>query len=153
MALIRWTPRRETWDPFASLAEVQEEMNRLFDTSLRRIGPTALEGAFSPSLDVLEEKDSIRVRADLPGMSKDDVNVSLEDNYLTIKGERRHETESKDANYFYRERVSGRFSRTIELPMKVDAKRIEAHFHDGVLNVVLPKSEEAKPKQIEVKVN
>lgn len=153
MALIRWTPRTELWDPFTGLAEIQDEMNRLFDTSLQRTGRGEIGRAFLPAIDVVEEKDSYLVKAELPGLAKEDVNVSLQDNYLTIKGEKKHETETKEANYYRCERSYGSFSRTVELPASVDAKKIDAHFKDGVLSVKLPKTEEAKPKQIEVKVN
>jgi HSP20 family protein len=151
MALIRWSPRRDLWDPFTGLAEIQDEMNRLFDTSLRRHG--GFEGAFNPDIDVVVEKDNVLVKADLPGLGKDDISVTLQDNYLTIKGEKKHEVEQKEANYFLSERVHGSFTRTIELPVAVDAARIDARFKDGVLHVTLPKTEEAKPKQIEVKVS
>ena len=153
MALIRWSPRSELWDPFASLADIQEEMNRMFDTSLRRFGRPDFEGAFAPAVDVVEEKDKFLVKVDLPGLSKEDVSVTLQDSFLTIKGEKKHEAETKETNYYRRERVYGSFSRMIELPSTVDAKKIDAHFHDGVLHVLLPKTEEAKPKQIEVKVS
>ena len=153
MALIRWTPRGDLWDPFANLEDIQEEMNRLFDSSLRRSGRSDFEGAFVPAIDVVEEKDSFLIRADLPGLSKDNVSVTLQDNCLTIKGEKKHESETKEANYYRRERVSGSFSRTIKLPSTVDAKRIDAQFKDGVLHVRLPKTEEAKPKQIDIKVS
>lgn len=153
MTLIRWRPHGELWDPFASLADLREEMNRLFDSSLRRFRLGDFEGAFAPPIDVVEEKDNYLVRAELPGISKDDVKVTLQDNLLTIKGEKKHEAETKDANYYHKERVYGSFSRTIQLPAGVDAKRIDARFKDGVLHVKLPKTEEAKPKQIEVKVS
>lgn len=153
MALIRWTPRTDLWDPFTSLTDIRDEMNRLFDDSFRRYGRGDVEAAFIPPMDVVEEKDGYLVKADLPGLSKENVSVTLQDNYLTIKGERKHETETKDANYYRHERVSGMFTRTIELPTSVDAKKIDAHFKDGVLSVRLPKTEEAKPRQIEVKVN
>jgi HSP20 family protein len=99
------------------------------------------------------EKDNVLVRADLPGLGKDDISVTLQDNYLTIQGDKKHEAEQKEANYFLSERVHGSFTRTIELPVAVDAAKIEARFKDGVLHVTLPKTEEAKPKQIEVKVS
>jgi len=153
MALIRWTPRKELWDPFAGLAEIQEEMNRLFDTSLHRVGRGEFQGAFLPAIDVVEEKDSYLVNAELPGLAKEDVNVSLQDNYLTIKGEKKYEAAKKEAHYYRKERAYGMFSRTIELPTAVDAKKIDAQFKNGVLSVRLPKTEDAKPKQIEVKVN
>ena len=151
MALIRWNPRRDLWDPFASLADIRDEMNRLFDTSLRHQG--VFDGTFSPSIDVVVGKDNLVVKADLPGLSKDDVTVSLQENHLTIKGEKKHEFEQKETNYFVSERAYGSFTRTIELPAAVDARKIEARFKDGVLEVTLPKTEEAKPKQIEVKIN
>lgn len=150
MALIRWSPRREVWDPFASLAEIHDEINRAFGASWRR---QAGEAVFSPAIDVVVEKDNVIVKADLPGLTKDDVSVTLQDNYLTITGEKKHESEQKEANYFLSERVYGSFTRTVELPLPVDAKKIEARFKDGTLQVTLPKSEEAKPKQIEVKVS
>lgn len=153
MALVRWTPRSELWDPFSSLSDIQEEVNRLFDTSLQRRGRADHLGMFLPPVDVVEEKDAFLVNAELPGLTKDDVNVTLQDNCLTIKGEKKYEAEKKEADYYRRERAYGAFSRTIELPTSVDAKKIDAQFKDGVLSVRLPKSEEAKPKQIEVKVN
>ena len=153
MALIRWSPRRELWDPFENLADIREEMNRLFDRSFLRRFDGGLDGDFAPAIDVAEEKDSFLVRADLPGLSKDDVSVTLQDNYLTIKGEKKHEVETKEASYYHKERAYGTFTRTIALPVTVDAKKIDAQFKDGVLHVRLPKSEEAKPKQIDVKVS
>lgn len=151
MALIRWSPRRDLWDPFGSLAEIQNEMNLLFETLLRH--PKGLDAVFSPSIDVVVEKDNVVVKADLPGLTKDDITVTLQDDYLTIKGEKKHEVEQQEANYFLSERVHGSFTRTVELPMAVNAKSIDARFKDGVLHVTLPKTEEARPKQIEVKVN
>ena len=138
------------WDPFASLAEIQDEMNRLFDTSMRQHGH--LEGAFSPSLDIYEEKDSLMVKADLPGLNKEDVSVALQDNVLTIKGERKYEAEKKETNFYRRERVHGSFVRSVELPVTVDANKVSAQFRDGVLHITLPKSESAKPKEIKVSV-
>jgi len=151
MALIRWSPRREVWDPFVSLAEIHNEINRAFGASLSQ--KNGFEAVFSPAVDVAVEKDNVVVKADLPGLSKDDVTVTLQDNYLTITGEKKHETEQQEANYFLSERVYGSFTRTIELPVAVDARKIEARFKDGVLHVTLPKTEDAKPKQIEVKVS
>jgi HSP20 family protein len=153
MTLVRWTPKKDLWDPFGNLTSLQEEMNRLFDTSLRRFGVQSADGGFIPALDVVEDKDSVRVRADLPGLSKDDVRVTLQDHYLTIKGEKKEESETKEANYYHRERVYGSFTRTIELPVAVEAGKINARFRDGVLEITLPKAEEAKPKQIDIKVS
>jgi HSP20 family protein len=151
MALIRWSPRQEVWDPFASLVEIQDEINRAFGATVNR--RNGFEAVFSPAIDVTVEKDNVVVKADLPGLSKDNVTVTLQDNYLTITGEKKHETEKKEADYFLSERVYGSFTRTIELPVAVDSQKIEARFKDGVLHVTLPKTEDAKPKQIEVKVS
>jgi HSP20 family protein len=152
MTLIKYRPRTDLWDPFSRLNDIQEEMNRLFETSLRRQGGLEDNG-FAPPLDLTVDKEAVHVQVDLPGLAKDDVSVTLQDNYLTIRGEKKRETETKEASYFYKERVHGTFSRTLELPVTVDPAKIEARFKDGVLYVKLPKSEEAKPKQIDVKVS
>jgi len=141
MALIRWRPTTELWDPFAGLEEIRREVNR------------QLETAFAPALDVAEEKDGFLVKIDLPGLSKDDVSVTIHDNFLTVKGERKHDVEKKETNFYHRERVHGTFARTLELPTRVDASKVAANFRDGVLHVTLPKSEEAKPKEIKVNVS
>lgn len=152
MALVRWTPRSDLWDPFARLADIQEEMNRLFDSSIRRLSGRGTDAGFLPPCDIVEEKDHVLVRLDLPGLRKDDVNVTLQEGVLTVKGERKPDTPSKDATVYLRERASGSFTRTIDMPVRVEASKIDARFRDGVLEIRLPKSEEAKPKQIEVKV-
>ena len=150
MAIVRWTPRNDLWDPFSSLADIQEEMNRLFDTSMRR-GARTSDGQWFAPCDIYEEKDKLVVRMDLPGLRKEEVKVTLQEGILTIRGERKLEA-PKDATFYTQERVSGTFTRTIQLPVGVDAGKIDANFRDGVLQVTLPKSEAAKPKQIEVKV-
>lgn len=152
MSLIRWKPETELWDPFRSLEDIREEMNRIFDTSLRRRG-SFWETSFTPAMDVVEEKDNFLVKVDLPGLTKDDITVTIHDSYLTIKGERRHEVEKKEANFYHRERTFGQFVRTLELPAHVDASKVQATFRDGVLHVTLPKTEEAKPKEIKVNVS
>ncbi len=154
MALMKWR-KREVWDPFRYLSDLQEDMNRLFDLSLARL-PRQLE-EFSnvewlPSVDVIDEKDRLRVKADLPGVNKDDVEISVEDGVLTIKGERKSEKEEKDKNYYRKECFYGSFERSISLPVEVDVERAEASYKDGVLEIVLPKKEESKPKQIKVKI-
>jgi HSP20 family protein len=134
------------------LEEIRDEMNRILYPAVRRQGE-AWDNLFAPAIDVVEEKDNFTVKADLPGMTKDEVNVSIQDKFLTIRGERKHEVEKKEANYYHRERVAGQFARTIELPTSVDAGKVQATFHDGVLHVTLPKSESAKPKEIKVNVS
>jgi HSP20 family protein len=141
MALVRWRPTTDLWDPFTGLEEMRREMNRVFDTT------------FAPALDVVEEKDNFLVKVDLPGLSKDDASVTIQENFLTIKGERKHDVEKKDTNFYHRERVHGTFTRTIELPTRVDAGKVLASCRDGVLHVTLPKTEEAKPKEVKVSVS
>ena len=152
MALIHWKPNAANWEPLNSLESIREEMNRMFDTSARC--QNSLWGsAFAPALDVVEEKDGFIVRADLPGLSKDDVSVAIQDNILTIKGDRKSDIEQTKGNIYRQERVYGQFLRTVELPLRVEAGKVQATFKDGVLTVSLPKSEEAKPKEIKVSLN
>ena len=149
MTITRWTPRSSLFDPLSHLADVRDEMNRLFRSSAR---PAGEDGGFLPPLDLIEEGDTLWVSVDLPGVRKEDVNVSLQDQFLTIKGTRQPDATKKEATFYHRERVAGPFMRTVELPFAVNAAKIDAHFRDGVLHVTLPKAEEAKPKQIEVKI-
>ena len=151
MALVRWSPTTELWNPFANLEEIRAEMSRLFDTSTYR--RNSWETVFTPALDVVEEKDNYLVNVDLPGLTKADVSVTVQDNFLTVKGERKHAVENKEANYYHHERVHGQFIRTIELPTRLNAGQVVATFRDGVLHITLPKAEEAKPKEINVSVN
>jgi len=110
-----------------------------------------MEGWF-PAVDVFEDKDSLQVRAELPGMKKEDIEISLHDGYLTLSGERKQEEKHQDAEVYRSERWVGRFHRTISLPCSVVADKIKATYNEGVLTVNLPKAEEAKPKQIPISV-
>lgn len=147
MALMRW-------DPFKELLTLQERMNRLFDEVL----PKAREeeglarGVWSPAVDIYETEDSIVLKAELPGINKDDVSVEIKDNVLVLKGEKRFEKDVKEENYHRMERAYGAFQRSFTLPNIVDKDKIKAKYKDGILEVVLPKAEEAKPKQIKVEV-
>jgi HSP20 family protein len=110
-------------------------------------------GAWIPQVDVFETADSIVLKADLPEVKKSDVDISIQNNTLTLKGERKMERESKENQVYRMERSYGTFSRSFSLPPTVDSERAEAEFADGVLTLTLPKREESKPKQIKVKVN
>ena len=138
--------------PFSQLNRIRSEINRIFEDpfSLTAASTSFFEG-WEPTVDVYDDKDKLTVKAELPGMKKEDITVSLDGNTLTISGERKHEEEKKDKETYRSERYFGRFQRSITLPQSVDAKGIQASYKDGVLTVTLPKSEEAKPKQIEVK--
>lgn len=148
MALIRW-------DPFRELANLQERMNRLF--SDWRIRPTweseeIGQGSWIPPVDIYETADAVVLKAELPGISKDDINVEVKDNTLTLRGEKKFEKEVKEENYYRVERSYGTFQRSFSLPSTVQQDKVKAKFKDGILEITLPKAEEAKPKQIKVDV-
>jgi HSP20 family protein len=148
MALIRWEPVRE-------LNTIQHEMNRLFNTFFESPthgnGTTALR-RWVPAMDVVETDEDFVLRADLPGLSESDVNVELEDNVLTISGERKAEREERKEGYYRVERASGTFSRSLTLPDGVDPDAVRASFDKGVLEVRVPKPEERKPRKVAISV-
>ncbi len=156
MALIPYG-RRNDWlaDPFKELENLQREMNRLFDFSfgrgIREEAPL-LGTSWAPAVDVYDSKDAILVKADLPGLSKDEIDVSVQDDTLVIKGEKKKDAEVKEDDYYRVERYYGSFYRALPLPAEVDADKVEATYEDGVLTLNLPKKEEAKPKQIRIEV-
>ena len=141
------------WRPFGELSPFRKEMDRLWN---RFLGETPFARTFnemwSPSVDISETKDDFVLKAELPGLEAKDVNVSISGNVLTIKGEKKAEEEEKDEHYHRVERYSGSFQRVFQLPIGVKADKVEANFDKGVLKVTLPKVEEAKKKEIEVKV-
>ncbi|RYD70477.1 MAG: Hsp20/alpha crystallin family protein [Verrucomicrobiaceae bacterium] len=127
-------------------------MDRLFDFTYPS-RDTGLFSGWSPALDLYDDKDSFVVSVELPGMKKEEINLSLHDGVLTISGERRHERENKEGETFRSERYFGKFQRSVSLPAQVDSAKVKAAYKDGVLTVHLPKAEEAKPRQIEVNVD
>jgi HSP20 family protein len=154
MSLVRWNPARDlaTWP--SNLFGIQREMNRMFDNffdSSDRGEDYALT-TWSPAVDIAEHDDQYIVKMELPGVSKEEVKITLESNILTIRGEKKQEKETKKENYHRVERSYGSFQRSFTLPTTVKSDRIDAAFKDGILSISLPKAEEAKPKQIEVKV-
>ena len=154
--LIRYqTPELSTWSPFDRFSTLRDEMNRLFDLSLPGFGgrEDRLLGVWSPPLDVLQDKDHVFVKCELPGMKKEDIQISLHENTLTISGERRQEREVKEGDAFRSERFFGRFHRSLTLPVPVQANQVKAQYKEGILAVTLAKAEEAKTKQIEVQVS
>jgi HSP20 family protein len=153
MNLIR-TPRSSvaSW-PINRLADLSEEINRMFDSPLPGFSRAAqLLGAWTPLLDLYEDKENYVLKAELPGVNKGDVNVSIQDGCLSITGERKSETRSDDTEVHHTERFFGRFQRSVTLPTAVAADKVKAQYKDGMLTVTLPKTEESKPKQIEVSV-
>jgi len=144
MAIVRWSP-------FRDLMGIQQEVNRLFDDLITRRAETGAEGAvWVPVVDVSESTDAIRVKVEAPGVAKDDFKISVQNNVLTIRGEKKMEKETTEENYHRVERVYGSFFRAVELPSAVQTDRVNASYKDGVLTITLLKSEEAKPKEIAV---
>lgn len=156
MKLIRYQePELATWSPLNRLASLREEMNRLLDGSLAAFtgSNVGLFGGWSPTVDVFQDKDNVYVKAELPGMKKEEIDISFQDGMLTICGERKEESEVREGESFRSERFFGKFHRTVSTPTKVDAEKITASYKDGILTVQLPKAAEAKAKQIEVTVS
>src|ERR1700760_3066268 len=147
MALIRW-------EPVAELNTIQNEMNRLFNTFFDQPASAGRGGAPSrrwiPAMDLVETADHYVLRADLPGLSDGDVNVRLEDNVLTISGERKAEHEDRLDGYYRLERAFGAFSRSLTLPDGVNPDAVQAHFDRGVLEIRVPKPEQKKPKTVQI---
>jgi HSP20 family protein len=143
--------RAGDFNPLNQLNRIRNEINRIFEDPSAEFRPTSFFEGWEPSLDIYEDKDKITVRAEVPGMRKEDINISVEQNTLSISGERRQEEKRGEGDTFRSELFYGRFQRSITLPQPVDSGKIQATYKDGVLTIVCPKSEEAKPKQIEVK--
>ena len=143
-----------TWKPFKDLGRMRNEMDRLWDSFFEGRPRMGVDegGHWLPSVDVSETKNDIVVKAELPSMDPKDLDISLSDGSLVIKGEKKHEKEEKDENYHFVERSYGSFVRTIQLPREVKHDKISASYKNGVLKVTLPKSEEAKTKEIKVQV-
>ena len=140
-----------TYDPFRELRGLQEEMNRVFNTNLNRGGNDLARGAWNPSVDIFENKDNIVLEAELPGMKPEDVHISIENNVLTIHGERRFEKKDEQDNFHRVERSYGSFTRSFTLPPTVSSENVDAVFDNGVLRLTMAKREEAKPRRIEIK--
>ncbi len=141
------TRSRRNSEYFFPMQRVRDQLNRLFDVP--ETGDDLMAG-WAPALDIQENKDELVVRAEVPGMKKEDINVSLDDNQLVISGEKRCDTELTEAGGYRSECFYGRFHRALALPFAVNQKKIKAAYKDGVLTIHLPKSEEAKPRQIQV---
>jgi HSP20 family protein len=146
MALARWTPR-------GNLQSFQDEMNRMFDQFFR--GGTGEEAGWgvrtgAPPVDIYETDDALILKAELPGVSKDDVSIEIHQNTLILRGQRKHDAEVKEEHYHRVERAYGTFQRSFMLPTLVDQEHVQATYHDGVLELRLPKSEAAKPKRIAI---
>ena len=139
------------WEPFRDMLSLRADMDRLF-SSLFGGTHEEREGLWAPIVDIEEDNDNITVKAEIPGMNKDDIKVSVQSNILTITGERKHESETKNKTFHRVERSYGKFSRMITLPTDVDSDNVKANYKDGILSITLPKPEADKPKQIDVEI-
>jgi len=139
------------WAPVEQFSTLRDEISRLFDSPFGELTRrTELSNGWAPSLDVYEDKDNLVVKAELPGLKREEINISFHDRTLEISGERRSEQQSKDAETYRTERYFGRFHRTLTLPKPVQSDKATASYNDGILTVTLPKTEDAKPKQIQI---
>jgi len=140
-------------DPFREFAAMQDRLNRLFGNVYLRDEDTGIRGNWTPAVDIYEsDNHDLVVKAELPGMSREDIEVVVENSTLVLKGEKKFSTEVKDENYRRIERAYGAFHRSFTLPTTVDASKVSAEFKNGVLTVKLPFREEAKPRAINVEV-
>jgi HSP20 family protein len=143
------------WDPFQELQTWSDRMSRLLGaesrTPARRDEENFAVGSWAPPVDIVEGKDKVELKVELPGFKEDQVQLTVEDGLLTIRGERKFESENKEENYHRIERSYGTFVRSFTLPRTVDQNRIQANFADGILSIEMSKREETKPRQIQIK--
>lgn len=141
-------------DPFRELAAMQDRINRIFGEAYRRgDDDITLRTDWVPAVDIYEnDKHEIIIKAEMPGLRKDDIDVSVENNTLTLRGQRERESSVKEEQYHRVERAYGVFSRSFSLPQTIDAANVQAEYKDGVLTLTLPKREEAKPRQVQVQI-
>src|SRR5262252_1132115 len=142
------------WDPFREFVTLQDRMNRLFRDSYGPEGreETLTTANFAPPVDVYEDEHNVTLKIEGPGIEEKDIDVRIENNTLTVHGERKIEKEEKEENYRRVERQYGSFTRTFTLPQTVDTEHVSANYEKGVLKITLPKKAEAKPKQIKVNI-
>ena len=138
--------------PFFGLRGLQDEMNRVFHDFLDD-AVVETPAVLSPAVDLVDTRDTLQVKVELPGVKKEDVEITLKDDLLTIKGEKKDEKEEKSENRYYVERSYGSFSRVLTLPSNVKADQVKAVFTDGVLEITLPKAEEEKAREFQVTVD
>src|SRR6201993_3934376 len=141
------------WDPFREFSTLQDRMNRLFHDSFGEGREDALAtSSFAPAVDVYEDEHNVTLKIEVPGIDEKDIDVRIENNTLTVHGERKFEKEEKEENFRRVERQYGSFTRSFTLPTTVDPEKVSAHYDKGILKIQLAKKAEAKPKQIKVNV-
>jgi HSP20 family protein len=142
----------DRWDPFRNLSTLQDQVNRLFETSYRGRNDNSALTTWAPAVDIYETENELVLKADLPDVNEQDLDIQIENNMLTIRGERKFDHEVKEDNYLRIERTYGAFSRSFSLPNTVNPEAIKAEYKNGVLRVELPKRAESKPRQVKVNV-
>ncbi len=152
MAIVRWYDRPSAPRPIGLMDQWKKEMDRLFADFTGRTVPYHRPGVFPP-LNVSEDHDKLYVSSELPGIEPDDIEIHVEGDTLTIRGERKLPEAGEGVNYHRREREGGRFRRIVTLPARIDPSGVVAGFKNGVLNIVLPKAAEARPRQIKVRTD
>lgn len=141
------------YNPFGELRAMQEQMNRLLDLAWNKeTGEELKEGIWQPPVDIYEDENTVVIKAELPGVDQNDIQVKIEDSTLTLRGERKHDQTVKKENYHRIERYYGSFQRSFSLPRTVDQEKVKATCEKGILTITLPKKEETRPKQITVEV-
>ena len=140
------------WDPFRDLATLRERMNRLFEETYTSRGEEKdlVASTWNPSVDIYETENALVMKAELPGIDENDIELKIEDNTLTLKGDRKFEKETKEENYHRIERSYGSFYRSFTLPRNIDQDKIKAECENGILKVTLPKKAELKPKKVKI---
>ena len=149
MAIVRW------WDSMRDISAIQEKMNQLFEDTLSRTRGREEglgTGMWAPAVDIYETNEAVVVKAELPGLAKEQVGIEIKDGLLTLRGERKIEKDVKEENYHRIERAYGTFQRAFSLPASVDQERISATLKNGILELILPKKEQAKKRQVNVTV-
>ena len=140
------------WDPFREFTTLQDRLNRLFQQSFEGRDEALTTSSFAPAVDVYEDEHNVTLKIEVPGIDEKDIDVRIENNTLTVHGERKFEKEEKEENYRRVERQYGSFTRSFTLPNTVDSEKVSANYDKGVLKITLAKKAEAKPKQIKVNV-
>lgn len=154
MNLTRYQRPDLAWEGFGRLSSLRDELDRLFESPWAELTRSSqLLSGWTPALDVHEDKDNYTVHAELPGMKREEIEVTLHDGALSISGERKLDKQYEEAEVYRTERFFGKFQRTVTLPAPVAADKVKAQYKDGILTITLPKTEAAKPKQIAVNVN
>ena len=140
------------WEPFRGISSLQEQVNRLFENRFASCAEEQTLTAWAPAVDIYETENELVIKADLPEISEKELDVRVENNMLTIRGERRFEQKVKEENYLRMERAYGSFSRSFSLPNTVNTEAVKAEYKEGVLTLTLPKRAELKPKQVKINV-